>query len=230
LGDGRGGLECPPQRCRLVGTMDDGAGTRRVWDDACATGHATGHEPRGKLGSLSTSRQYPRNSHALYEVRGTATLRRWTLFGSSSARVSAASLKLLPLHCRGLPIWEHCVALLPSLFGSSGAFSPRSIRLDSGTQQIRIRLGVAIRHSYSYLHCILIQGRFYITTVTTIFISLSPWNFLSTQLNFSLGQSLFSYTYSVTRDARLHARTQGLFYFSVLYCTVLDISISTSLA
>jgi hypothetical protein len=173
-----------------------------------ATRH--GLEPRGKLGSLSTSRQYPNNSHALCEVRGIASrtlswLERRVavfLFGNTASLYSPPSL------------------------ASARAAHFRLARLDSwsAANSNSVGLGVAIRHSHSCLRCIQIQGhpRATLHYDPHDYIYLSSRGILLTQLNsISLGHSLFCYTYSVIRDARLHARTQeGYFYFSVLYCSV----------
>lgn len=54
-----------------------------------------------------------------------------------------------------------------------------------------------------------------------IYLSLAEFSLNSTQFLSGTFSLLLSYTYSVIRDARLHARThKGYFYFSVLYCTV----------
>jgi len=183
-----------------------------------ASGHATGHEPRGKLdlGSLSTSRQYPNKSH------GAANDAR-TGFRTLSLARAARLIRL----ARAPPLASPWSSYLGTLRRST----PLPLRLerrifaslDSTRGAVHIRLGVAIRHSYSCLRCILIQGRFYITTLTTIFISLSLAEFSlnSTQFLWDNLSSLLSYTllgYTRCEVTRTHAR-KG--YFILVYCTVM---------
>jgi hypothetical protein len=161
----------------LVGTMESWDATRRVseegyddrLDDACdecatgllvrvrvpssyvsppASGHATGHGHGHEASSPSAHFRRPdsiRTSRTLCAKCG--VLRRWTLFGSSSTRVSAASLERRV----AVFLFGNTASSLypPPSLASARAAHFRLARLVERYTFEFVGLGVAIRHSYS---------------------------------------------------------------------------------
>jgi hypothetical protein len=139
-----------------------------------------------------------------------------------SAGYCVDGLSLARAARRGLPIWEYCVALLPSLFGfgSSGAFSPRST---GGAVHIRIRLDweSLFATPTPTPACTVSKSKGDSTLRPDDYIYLS----LSVELSLNSTRFLWDILSSVTHTrlyamrGYTHARTQEG-YFILVHCTV----------